>query len=106
MRKKFFSKGRPEVDKKNSVRLQFLLILGIVLILIDLVGILPADLGIPVWLGGYLILTSGYFAMDPHRRIEERWQKVLAYACFPGAFVTLLVPFYAGLLFVAKSGAL
>lgn len=94
------------MDKKNSVRLQFLLILGIILLLIDIVGILPTDLGIPTWLAGYLILTSSYFAIDPHRRIEERHQEVLAYACFPGAFVTLLVPFYAGLLLAVESGAL
>ena len=102
--KRLFSKGRQIVDKKNSVRLQFLLILGIILILIDIVGILPADLGIPVWLGGYLVLTSSYFAVDPHRRIEERRQEVLAYACFPGAFVTLLIPFYTALLFAAEIG--
>ncbi len=94
------------MDKKNSVRLQLLLILGMVLILIDIVGILPADLGIPVWLGGYMILTSSYFAVDPHKRVEERRQEILVYACFPGAFVTLLIPFYAGLLFVVEIGAL
>ena len=94
------------MDRKNSVRLQFLLILGMVLILIDTVGILPADLGIPAWLGGYLILTSSYFAVDPHKRIEERRQEILAYVCFPGAFVTLLIPFYAGLLFVVEIGIL
>ena len=94
------------MDKKNPVRLQLLLILGIVLILIDIAGILPADLGIPVWLGGYLILTSSYFAVNPHRRVEERRQEMLLYACFPGAFVTLLIPFYAGLLFVAEIGVL
>jgi hypothetical protein len=92
------------MDKRNPVRLQLLLILGIVLILIDIVGILPADLGIPAWLGGYLILTSSYFAVNPHRRVEERRQEMLLYACFPGAFVTLLIPFYAGLLFVAEIG--
>ena len=94
------------MDKKNPVRLQLLLILGIVLILIDSVGILPADLGIPIWVGGYLVLTSSYFAYDPHRRIEERRQEMLAYACFPGAFATLLIPFYAGVLFIAEIGAL
>jgi hypothetical protein len=94
------------VDKKNSIRLQVLLILGMLLILIDIVDMFPADLGIPVWLGGYLILASSYFAVDPHRRIEERRQEVLAYACFPGAFVTLLIPFYAGLLFVVQVGVL
>ncbi len=60
-----------------------------VLILINIVGILPADLGIPAWLGGYVILTSSYSAVKPRQRVEERRQEC---CCLP-VFLELLSRF-------------
>lgn len=99
-------RSRSVAKERNPVQLQLLLIAGITLIFVEIVGIVPLDLGIPVWLGIYLMGTSGYFAVDPHKRVEERREEILVYMCFPGALVTLLIPLYAILLFVSEIGLL
>ena len=97
---------RSEAPKQNFVRLQWLLMCGILLIFFDIAGIIPLGLDMPAWLGIYLMLTSSYFAVNPDKRVEERKEEIFVYMCFPGALVTLLIPFYAVLLFVSDIGFL
>lgn len=97
---------RPEAQQQNFVRLQWLLMCGILLILFEIAGIVPLGLEMPAWLGIYLMLTSGYFAVNPHKRVEERKEEIFVYLCFPGALMTLLIPFYVILLFISEIGLL
>ena len=98
-------KERLEAKERKPILLQALLVFGILLIFVEIIGIVPLGLEISAWLGIYLMCTSGYFAVDPHKRVEERKEEILVYMCFPGALVTLLIPLYAMLLFVAKLGS-
>ena len=63
-------------------------------------GILP--LSIPEGLCLYLLFSSGYFALTARHRLEHLYQRICTFACFPGAFVTSVLPVYLVLIFAVK----
>jgi hypothetical protein len=59
-------------------------------------------LGVLRGLDVYLILAGFYFLFNSQRRVEKRWQEIVALASFPGAFVASLFPLYTALLLIAR----
>jgi hypothetical protein len=85
----------------NSWTLRAYLMGGIALIAFDgMSGRL--DLGVWRGLDVYFVLAGVYFLFNPQRRVERRWQEIVALASFPGAFVASLLPMYTALLLLAR----
>lgn len=85
-------------------KLRVLLFGGLVVLLLAAVNENLLGLPIPPGLAAYLTIASGYFALDPQRRIEKYREHILLVALFPGAFVTALLPFYSAILFTLNQG--
>jgi hypothetical protein len=85
-------------------KLRILLFGGLFVLLLATVN--KEILGLPIspGLAAYLTIASGYFALDPQRRIEKSREHVLLVVLFPGAFVTALLPFYSVLLLTLQQG--
>ena len=85
-------------------KLRGLLLGGLFILLLSAVN--ESILGIPISpsLAAYLTIASGYFALDPQRRIEKSREQIFLMVFFPGAFVTAMLPFYSLLSLALKNG--
>lgn len=85
-------------------KLRLLLFGGLCVLLLAAVN--ESLLGIPISppLAAYLTIASGYFALNPQRRVEKSREQVLLAVFFPGAFVTAMLPFYSLLSLALKNG--
>ena len=83
-----------------QLRLSLLIGLGVLFVEWSGRGALPVS--IPQGLCIYLALSSCYFALVPRGRLVRLYQKICTFACFPGAFVTSVLPIYIGLFFLAS----
>ncbi len=84
----------------RQLRVFLLIGLGVIAVARMGDGILP--LSIPGGLYLYLLLSSGYFALTARHRLERLYQKICIFVCFPGAFVTSVLPVYLALIFAVK----
>ena len=90
-----------KAESFNTLRPRVLLAIGIVLIISDIVGQGILGLGIPWWIGIYLISASLYFSINLQKMVEKETEAIFVYLFFPGAFITALIPAYATLLYLA-----
>lgn len=90
------------IARWHARQLRVFLLIGLSVIAVARTGdgILP--LSIPEGLCLYLLLSSGYFALTARYRLGRLYQKVCAFVCFPGAFVTSVLPIYLALIFAVK----
>src|SRR6266849_58072 len=91
-------------DVWNAWKWRVFLIGGLVVIAINLLSDGILDLDISVGLSIYLLISGLYFAINPQERVTTRSQERLVRVLLPGAFVTTLLPIYAIVLFLARSG--
>jgi hypothetical protein len=87
------------VHKSDTWKLRILLFAGLSVLLLDAVNEQILGLTVPRVLSVYLTIASGYFALDPQRRIEKCRENVVLMMLFPGAFVTAMLPFYSLIFF-------
>ncbi len=90
------------IARWHARQLRVLLLIGLSVIAVAKTcgGILP--LSIPEGLCLYLLFSGGYFALTARHRLEHRYQRICTFACFPGAFVTSVLPVYLALIFAVK----
>ena len=88
----------------NLWQLRAFLICGLAVIATDWLSDGILDLGSPTSLNIYLFISGLYFAASPQSRVATRRQEQLVRFLFPGAFVTTLLPIYALVLFLIRSG--
>ena len=91
-------------DPWNAWKIRAFLIGGLAVIATDLLSDGILDLGGSTGLNIYLFVSGFYFAINPQDRVATRWQARLVRLLFPGAFITTLLPIYALVLFLARSG--
>jgi hypothetical protein len=91
-------------DLWNAWKLRVFLIGGLAVIALNLLSDKILDFDISVWLSIYLLISGFYFVINPQDRVATRWQERFVRLLFPGAFVTTLLPIYAIVLFLARSG--
>ena len=58
-----------------------------------LAGLAYEETGVPALYAG---------AVTARHRLEHLYQRICTFVCFPGAFVTSVLPVYLALIFVAK----
>ena len=78
-------------------QLRLLLLIGVSVLCLEWAGWGMLPVAIPQGVCVYLALSSCYFALVPRGRLMRVYQKVCTFACFPGAFVTSVLPIYIGL---------